>query len=147
MSGVLFSLKQLLENAKMKTRSLKEEKQDEINRLKKEIKQEQENFNMWRNHELNRLKDIEELKKTWREDNSFKNLDENLVSRYNISRINTLKDEIKSIEENEENEQKNAWEKTRNQGFFRTGGKSGKKKNKKNIKTKKNKKKSRRRRF
>ena len=37
MSGVLFSLKQLLENAKMKTRSLKEEKQDEINRLKKEI--------------------------------------------------------------------------------------------------------------
>jgi len=147
MSGVLFSLKQLLENAKMKTRSLKEEKQDEINRLEKEIKQEQENFNMWRNHELNRLKDIEELKKTWREDNSFKNLDENLVSRYNISRINTLKDEIKSIEENEENEQKNAWEKTRNQGFFRTGGKSGKKKNKKNIKTKKNKKKSRRRRF
>jgi hypothetical protein len=147
MSGVLFSLKQLLENAKMKTRSLKEEKQDEINRLKKEIKQEQLNFDIWSKHELNRSKKIEDIRQKWIEDNSFKNLDENLVSQYNINRIKTLEDEIKSIEEYEENEQNKAWEKTRNQGFFRTGGKSGKKKNKRNLKTKKNKKKSRRRRF
>ena len=137
MSGVLFSLKQLLENAKMKTRSLKEEKQDEINRLKKEIIQEQSDFDIWSRNELNSSKKIEELRQTWIKDNLFKKLDNNLVSEYNINRINTLEEEIKSIEKYEENEQKKAWEKTRNQGFFRTGGKSGKKKKKRNIKTKK----------
>lgn len=128
MSGVLFSLKQLLENAKMKTRSLKEEKQDEINRLKKEIKQEQFDFDIWSSNDLNRSKDIEELRQKWIKDNSFKSLDEKLVSKHKMNRINTLEHEIKSIEEYEENEQKKAWEKTRNQGFFRTGEKVEKRK-------------------
>jgi hypothetical protein len=145
--GFIFTKTTFREREDEDQRSLKEKKQDEINRLKNEIKQEQFDFDTWSRNDVNSSKENEELKQKWIKDNLFKNLDENLVSQYNIKRINTLEDEIKSIEKYEENEQKKAWEKTRNQGFFRTGGKSGKKKNKRNIKTKKNKKKSRRRRF